>query len=215
MNSKIFALSALLSVAGCRSAVNGNLPPVPSNPNLPYTALTARQAALFGAYPGVDSGNAGTFWANTLNLSQRVEFAGGSRVVIAAETARGWQAIMAIAKINGSEPNAGSADQFNTEVVWSKDAATHFKELPDWSEHIALLHPGQYGYQENRDGNPFLGMVVLFNQNPTDPNKVDGQFHIDFRSVFGHYEAENGDIGNQDNYRRYKRWYGPIGAFEP
>jgi hypothetical protein len=215
MKSKVFALSVLLCVAGCRLAVNGNPPPAPSNPNLPYAALTAPQAALFGAYPNVGSVNAETFWANTLNLSQRVEFAGGSRAVIAAEAARGWQDIMAITKIYGSDPNTASADQFNTEVIWSKDAAAHFKGLPNWSEHLALLHPGQYGYQENRDGNPFWGIVVLFNKDPVDPNKVDGQFHIDFRSLFGHYEPENGDIGNKDNYQRYKSWYKSIGAFEP
>jgi predicted HicB family RNase H-like nuclease len=215
MSSNILALSALLGVAGCRLPVAGNLPPVPSNPILPYTALIAPQTALFAAYPGVASGNAESFWASTLNLSQRVEFAGASRAVIAAETAHGWQDILAVTKIDGSDPNATSEDQFNTSVVWSKDAAAHFRELPGWSEHLALLHPGQYGYQENRDGNPFWGIVVLFNQAPTDPNKVDGQFHIDFRSAFGHYEPENGDIGNKDNYQRYKIWYGPIGAFEP
>jgi hypothetical protein len=212
----ILALSLLFSAAGCRSALLGNLPPVPSNPALPYTALDPRQAGLFGAYPGVAAGSAAAFWTSSLNLSQRVEFAGGSRAVMAAEAARGWQDILAVTKISGSDPNDPSADQFNIEVVWSKDAAAHFKALPHWSDHIALLHPGQYGYQENRDENPFWGIVVLFNQDPADPNKVDGQFHIDFRSLFGHYEPENGDIENQDNYQRYKSWYGgPIGPFEP
>jgi hypothetical protein len=152
---------------------------------------------------------------NSLDLSQRVEYAGGTRVVAKIETDHGWQAIMSVTKIHGSEPSAPSAAQFNTEVVWQKDAASHFKELPNWSEHIALLHPGQYGYQENRDGNPFLGMVVLFDQNPADASKVAGQYHIGFREFFGHYEAENGDIGNKDNYQTYKRWYGQIGTFEP
>jgi len=215
MYSKVFALSLIVSAAGCRIAVNNSLPLLPSNPVLPYAALSPLQAALFGAYPDLRSGDAGTFWANTLDLSQRVEFAGGSRAVMSAEAARGWQDILAVTKINGSDPNDPSADQFNTEVIWSKDAAAHFEKLPNWSQHIALLHPGQYGYQENRDGNPFWGIVVLFNQNPADPNKVDGQFHIDFRSLFGHYEAENGDIGNKDNYQRYRTWYGQIGAFEP
>jgi hypothetical protein len=214
-SSKIFALSALLCVVGCRLVLKVDLPPAASNPNLPYAALTARQAALFDAYPGVAAGNPEASWTNALDLSQRVEFAGGSRAVMAAEAARGWQDILALVKINGSDPHAASADQFNTEVLWSKDAAGHFKQLPDWSEHLALLHPGQFGYQENRDGNPFWGIVVLFDENPADPNKVDGQFHIDFRSLFGHYEAENGDIGNKDNYQRYKIWYGRIGAFEP
>jgi hypothetical protein len=215
MHSKILALSMLLCLAGCRKLVVGNLPPLPTNPNLPYAALTAPQAALFGAYAASASGNPEALWTGALDLSQRVEFAGGSRAVMEAEASHGWRDILAIAKIYGSDPAASSADQFNTQVIWSKDAPAHFRSLPDWCEHLALLHPGQYGYQENRDGNPFWGIVVLFDENPADPNKVTGQFHIDFRSLFGHYEPENGDIGNKDNYQRYRSWYGTIGTFEP
>src|ERR1035441_2774421 len=129
MNSKIFALSALLSVAGCRSAVNGNLPPVPFESQSPV-----HSAHCAAGRPVRSISRRGLRQRRDL-LGQYLEPVAARgvcrwlRVVIATETARGWQAIMAIAKINGSEPNAGSADQFNTEVVWSKDAATHFKEL--------------------------------------------------------------------------------------
>ena len=216
MRLKIVALSTLLGAAGCRVVpLPGELPLPPSNPILPYAELTPAQSALFAAYPDVTAANAEAFWTSTLNLSQRVEFAGASRAVMAAEAAHGWQDILAVTKISGSDPDTSSADQFNTEVVWSKDAAAHFKSLPNWCEHIALLHPGEFGYQEDRDGNPFWGIVVLFDKDPADPTKVAGQFHIDFRSAFGHYEAENGDIGNRDNYQRYRLWYGPIGTYEP
>jgi len=218
INSKTLAFLALLSIVSCSSIHhtppdNGTAPP--ASPNLPFSVLDTRQTALFEKYPGVQPQNAPAFWANTLDQSQRVEYAGGTRVVVKVETDHRWQAIEAVAGIHGNEPNASSAEQFNTAVIWAKDAASHFSELPNWSMHWALLHPGQYGYQENRDGNPFLGMVVLFNEHPADPAKVDGQFHIDFRSFFGHYEAENGDIGDKDNYQLYKRWYGPIPGFEP
>jgi hypothetical protein len=141
-----------------------------------------------------------------------VEFAGGTKALMKAEAHHRWQDIVSITTIYGSDPNDPSADQFNTQVIWSKDAAAHFKSLPGWTEHLALLHPGQYGYQENRDGNPFWGIVVLFDE---DRSKSDGQFHIDFRSLFEHYEAVNGDIGNKENYERYRTWYGTIGTFEP
>ena len=206
-------LLALASVGCIHHIHTAKIPP--PNPNLPYTTLDARQVALFEKYPGVESPSAATFWDSSLDLSQRVEYAGGTRVVIQIENGDKWQAIVAVTKIHGCEPNADSAAQFNTEVIWQKDASPHFRDLPNWTDHIALLHPGQYGYQENRDDNPFLGMVVLFDSDPQNPGQVGGQFHIGFRSWFGHYEAENGDIGNSDNYQLYKRWYGPIGAFEP
>jgi len=170
---------------------------------------------LFLAYPGVDATNAKNVWKSILNVSQRVEFAGGVQAIEEIEQTNKWQAILSVAKIHGSEPDAPSEQQFNNEVVWNKDADAHFQSLPCWSVHIALLHPGQHGYQENRDGDPFLGIVVLFDDSPADPNKPGGQFHIGFRSFFSHYFPENGDIGNSDNYARYQKWYGYIDSFVP
>jgi hypothetical protein len=216
MNSKTLALSAVLCTASCMLHLPGAGGPVPPpNPDVPYAELNARQLEMFQAYPGVTASTAPAFWLSSLNLSQRVEYAGGTRVVVNLEAAHHWRALLAVTGINGDAPATSSADQFNNAVVWNKDAAKHFSKLPGWSAHLALLHPGQYGYQENRDDNPFWGVVVLFDENPSDPNKVAGQFHIDFRSLFGHYEAENGDIGNAENYERYKLWYGPLGSFEP
>jgi hypothetical protein len=151
----------------------------------------------------------------SLSLSQRVEFAGAIQAIQQTEKAHGWQALETVTKIHGSDPSAPSEQQFNNEVVWNQDAPSHFEKLPCWSEHIALLHPGQFGYQENRDGDPFLGLVVLFDEDPANPTRPSGQFHIGFRSFFGHYEAVNGDIGNSDNYKLYERWYGYIDSFLP
>ncbi|HYW44593.1 MAG TPA: hypothetical protein VE959_17160 [Bryobacteraceae bacterium] len=215
MNSKTLAFLALLLSAVSCSRICHTPPASPTSLNLPFSVLDTRQAGLFERYPNVQPADAAIFWANSLDQSQRVEYAGGTRVVIKVETDHKWQAVGAVTAIHGNEPDASSAQQFNTQVVWSKDAASHFRKLRHWSEHWALLHPGQYGYQENRDGNPFLGMVVLFNESPKDPDNVDGQFHIGFRSLFGHYEAENGDIGDKSNYQLYKCWYGPIPGFEP
>lgn len=191
--------------------------PLPAKPvqDVSYDVLDARQQSLFMTYPGVNATNARDAWTKTLNLSQRVEFAGGLQAIEKIEQANKWQVIATVTKIHGSEPSAPSEQQFNNEVVWNKDAETHFEGLPCWSEHIALLHPGQHGYQENRDENPFLGMVVLFDDAPHDPNRPGGQLHIDFRSFFSHYFPENGDIGNSENYVLYKKWYGYIDSFVP
>jgi hypothetical protein len=214
--SKTLPFLLLLFTVSCVSHICLAPPTgVPTSSNLPYTVLDTRQAALFAAYPGVQAAGAATFWANSLNQSERVEYAGGTRVVIKIENDHKWQAIGSVCAIHGEDPTLSSADQFNTEVVWDQDAAAHFSKLKHWSEHFAILHPGQHGYQENRNGNPFLGMVVLFDDNPKDPAHVGGQFHIGFRSFFGHYEAVNGDIGDKSNYQLYKCWYGPIPGFEP
>lgn len=195
----------------------GSAPPSPVHRvhDIAYSALDSRQQGLFLGYPSVTASNASAYWLKPINLSQRVEFAGGIQAMEQVEKAGKLQTVGTVTNIRGSEPSSTSEDQFNNEVVWDKDAPVRISKLPDWSEHIALLHPGQYGYQENRDGNPFLGLVVLFDQNLANPMQPTGQFHIGFRSWFGHYEAENGDIGNADNYKLYATWYGYIGSFVP
>jgi hypothetical protein len=217
MHKVTFLGLLLLTVSARCCHRSGHVPPPPANPvqDIFYNVLDSRQKGLLLAYPGVNAANAQTFWTNSLDLSQRVEFAGGVYAIEKIENAHKWKAIISVTNIHGSDPNAPSEQQFNNEVVWDKDAATHFEKLPCWSEHIALLHPGQYGYQENRDGNPFLGIVVLFDEKPANPNQPGGQFHIGFRSWFGHYEPENGDIGNTENYQLYERWYGLIDSFVP
>lgn len=214
--SQALVLSGVLCMVSCTLHLPGTGGPVPpSNPVVPYSDLNPRQIDLFQTYPGVTASSAPAFWSGSLNLSQRIEFAGGTRVLVNLETAHHWRALLGVTGVFGDDPAASSANQFNNQVVWAKDAAAHFSNLRGWSPHLALLHPGQYGYQENRDDNPFWGVVVLFDENPSDPDKVCGQFHIDFRSLFGHYEPENGDIGNAENYKRYRAWYGPLANFEP
>jgi hypothetical protein len=216
-NSVVLAALFLISVLkGCQSGTKPTPPPATLVHDIAYPTLDARQQGLFLTYPSVTASNAAAYWMNPLNLSQRVEFAGGLQALeLKVETAGKLNAVTAVTSIHGSEPSAASADQFHNEVIWDKDAASRIRSLPNWSEHVALLHPGQYGYQENRDGNPFLGLVVLFDENPANPMQPAGQFHIGFRSLFGHYEAENGDIGNPDNYKLYTTWYGSIGSFVP
>ena len=209
--------AGLFFIAALKSC-NPAAPKPPQTPvhDVAYDTLDSRQKSLFQTYPNVTAANASAYWMSPLNLSQRVEFAGGTQAVeLEVEKAAGLQAVTAVTGIHGSEPNAPSQDQFNTDVIWDKDTPERVKNLPHWSEHIALLHPGQHGYQENRDGNPFLGLVVLFDENSANPTQTSGQFHIDFRSLFGHYEPENGDIGNPDNYKLFTSWYGNIDSFEP
>lgn len=204
-----------ISLRCCHKA--GHVPPPPAHPvaDIAYDVLDARERGLLLTVPTVTPANVQDYWAGTLNASQRVEFAAGINAVEEIENARHWQAIYAVTGISGKDPSASSEQQFNNQVLWEKHAAQHFERLPCWGVHIALLHPGQYGYQENRDGNPFLGMVVLFDEDPKDPNHPGGQFHIGFRSWLAHYEAENGDIGNPENYQLYGRWYGFFDSFMP
>lgn len=215
MTSKTLVFLSLLSATGCfrHTPVAGG-PALPPDPNVEYSMLTPRQAALFQAYPGVTAQTASAFWEDSLNLSQRIEYAGVTRALLEVETAHQLRALLGVTAIHGDEPGS-SASQYNNQVVWSRDAAARFSKLRGWSAHIALLHPGQYGYQENRDGNPFWGMVVLFDEKPENPDRPTGQVHIDFRSAFEHYQPVNGDIGNQENYQRYSAWYGPLANFQP
>jgi hypothetical protein len=99
------------------------------------------------------------------------------------------------------------------EVFWTP-ATLGVKDLDGWGDHIAVLHNHQFGYQENRDGSPFLGLVVLFDDKHS-PDKIHGQFHIGFRSWFAHYDRVNGNIGDYFNYECYCEWYGSFDAFNP
>jgi len=164
----------------CQPATKPPSPPAAPVHDIAYSTLDSRQQALFFTYPSVSATNGSVYGTNPLNLSRRVEFAGGIQALeLAAEKATNLHTVTAVAAIHGSEPRAASEDQFNNEVVWDKDAAAQIRNLRHWSEHIALLHPGQYGYQENRDGNPFLGLVDLFDENPANPCSRAGSFTSD------------------------------------
>jgi hypothetical protein len=178
--------------------------------NIAYSKLSDCQHMRFQTLPGPQQG--AKAWESSLDDSQRLEYAGGtqalSTVNILFPICKALGELSTVKAIFGGRPNQPSADQFNVQAGWLTDAGNKFKSLPNWSEHISWLHPGQYGYQENRDGSPFLGLITLFNQNQADV----GQFHIDFRT-WRHYGADNGNVAK--NYKTYCRWYGEINGYLP
>jgi hypothetical protein len=191
-------------LAGILSAAKAQLP------NVAYNKLSDCQHARFETLTGSPPGQ--KTWESVLDDSQRLQYAGGTQALntvdIQFPICKGLGELSTVKAIFGSRPNQPSADQFNIQTGWMKDADGKFKSVQNWSGHISWLHPGQYGYQENRDGSPFLGIIVLFNQNQADV----GQFHIDFRT-FRHYGADNGNIGK--NFKTYCRWYGEINGYLP
>ncbi len=180
--------------------------------NIPYEKLSACQEKKFETFhtgalvPGSQT------W-KSIDDSRRLEYFGGTQalntVEIATRPCMGLEQLSSIQEIHALEPDAASAEQFNLVVNWLPGGDKAFGSANGWSGHLAWLHPGQYGYQENREGNTFLGLVVLFNK---DEPKV-GQFHIGFRSGLSHYFADNGNI--EKNYKRYRKWYGEIEGYLP
>lgn len=180
--------------------------------SIPYSALSHCQDQKFQTlHTGIVSSGPQTWLA--LDDSQRLEYAGGSQALtttaIPPPPCKGLDQSRSLNAIWGARPNQSSADQFHIELDWIPKASDVFKSLPGWHKHISWLHPHQYGFGENRGGNPFLGLVVLFDKN--DPGV--GQFHIGFRSLFSHYFANNGNI--EKNYKRYCKWYGSINGYAP
>src|SRR5882762_6560331 len=177
---------------------------------IPFSDLASDQQSLFKTYrPAEDPRKV---WDELQDLSKQVEFAAGTR---ALEQACGLpKCVDSLKDIHGDLGNSSlSVNQFNVEVNWTQ-AALSLEQLPGWSDHLAVLHQNQFGYEENRDGNPFLGLVVLFDEkHPLD--KIPGQFHIGFRSWFAHYNRVNGNIGDYFNYECYCEWYGQFDGFKP
>jgi hypothetical protein len=200
------ALAVLLTLTGILSAASAQ------SLNIAYDKLSDCQHTRFATLtlPGFSPGQ--KTWDSALDDSQRLEYAGGTQALntvdIQFPICKGLGELFTVKAILGSRPNQPSADQFNIQVAWLKDADKNFKSVQNWSGHISWLHPGQFGYQENRDGFPTLGIVVLFNKNQADV----GQFHVGFRT-FGHYGADNGNVGK--NYKTYCRWYGEINGYLP
>ncbi len=147
-----------------------------------------------------------------LTFSQRLEFAGATQGLANwCEKPTCQPGLEPVEKVNaihgqGEDKTSPSADQFYLAVNWTEGSEQVFKSTPDWSVHWAVLHDGMHGYSENRNGDPFLGIVALFDQ--TEPV---GQYHIGFRSIFDHYVAANADISQ--NYALYCEWYGAIKGF--
>lgn len=178
-----------------------------------YTKLSTKQQSLFQSFAACSPVTCPLAWQG-LTSSEQLEFAGGtqglSTVQLQIQPETGLDTIDSVLKIHGSEPSQPSAKQFNIETKWKAGAADQFKGLDSWSDHIAIFHPGQYGYQQNEDGNPFLGLVVLFDD---APGSQKGQFHIDFRSWFAHFCPDNGNVAA--NYDEYVGWYGSIAGYSP
>jgi hypothetical protein len=178
-----------------------------------YAKLSAQQQALFQSFSGCSSSACPGEWQK-LNSTEQLEFAGGTQalqiVQLQPTSLNGLDAVESVLHIHGSEPSQPSEKQFNVETNWKSGAPNQFEDAPGWSPHIAVFHPGQYGYQENREGNPFLGLVVLFDKHP---DVQSGQLHIDFRSWFAHFCSDNGNIAA--NYKKYAQWYGPLQGYSP
>ena len=178
-----------------------------------YGKLSARQQSLFQAFSGCSSSTCPQEWQK-LTSSEQLEFAGGTQALATVQLqptpTNGLDVVDGVWKVHGSEPSQPSQNQFNVETKWQLSAPNQFKHATGWSKHIAILHKGQYGYQENRDGDPFLGLVVLFDKKPSPRT---GQFHIDFRSWFAHYCPDNGNIAV--NYDEYVEWYGKLPGYSP
>jgi len=183
---------------------------ITSAQEIPFSQLNKCQSDIFGTLPTRPPAPPPTLWSS-LDDSQRLEYAGGTQALSKAPVppppCAGLSQIPSVSTIWGSRPDLPSAEQFHLDVGWSTGARDAFKNLPGWGTHIALLHPGQFGFQENRDGNPFLGLVLLFDSE----NSEHGQFHIGFRSFFSHYRPDNGNIAK--NYKKYCAWYGQIDGY--
>jgi len=177
-----------------------------------YNALNTQQQTLFMKYGQTHS----TKWTD-LNCSEQLEFAGATQAIgnwwkfepMSPSPQPGLEQVIAVDEVHGEAANAPSEAQFNLEVTWKPRADTVFGNAWKWSGHLAWLHPGQYGYQQNRNGNPFLGLVVLFDET----NHSKGQFHVGLRSFFGHFSPDNGDIAK--HYTAYCKWYGSIPGYKP
>lgn len=166
--------------------------------------------ALASAYFSNHSGN----W-DSLNASEQLEFAGATQALDSwprftpgmPTSQPGLNELVVVDAIHGAIRNAPSQDQFNLEVEWTPQAKRAFASASGWGTHQSQLHPGMHGYQQNKDGDPFLGIVVLF----SDGDIIKGQFHIGFRTVFGHYFPNNGNIAA--NYGKYCDWFGNIEGY--
>jgi len=200
----MFVRNMIAGIVVCLGMMAGTLSGQ-QQPNIDYGALKPCQTQRFLA-----TGQSG--W-NSLEDSQRLQFAGGTQslntITVASSPCKALTEISGSRAIFGSIPDTASAAQFHIEVKWTPDAEQVFASIKGWQPHLAWLHPGQHGFQENRSGNPFLGIVVLFD----DDDKTGGQFHIGFRSLFWHYFADNGNIAK--NYRKYCQWYGQIDGYAP
>lgn len=155
-----------------------------------------------------------------VEYTKQLEFAGATQALsnwcvndrdcssLAASDQRpGLDQVSKVTSVFGQDPSQASACQFNVKVTWNGGADQRFVNGYDWSYHPPWFHPGEFGYDQNKDGDSFLGLVVLFDEK----EKTPGQFHIGFQSLFSHLVPENSNI--EQNYALYCRWYGQIKNF--
>jgi hypothetical protein len=154
--------------------------------------------------------------------SQQLQYAGGTQALanwcaldprckasLTAHLEPGLEQVNTVQIVNSTVQNAQSADEYNIEVFWQPGADKCFENAFGWGTHMAQLHKGMYGYDQNKWNDSFLGLVVLFDRN--DSKK--GQFHIGFGDGVDHYSAgANSNI--EQNYRDYCGWYGTIKGFK-
>ena len=112
----------------------------------------------------------------------------------------GAEQLAAINKIHGKIAHASSESQYNLEVKWVAGAEEAFRNAWGWTPHVSSLHAGMHGYQQEKNGDPFLGIVVLFK----DDDSSQGQFHVGFMDLWWHFLADNGNV--EENYFDYCHW---------
>lgn len=184
----------------------------PQKAAVDYAKLNTQQQSLFSAYRQAHNRN----W-DDLNSSEQVEFAGATQAIGdwwkfepgIPLPQPGLERTVAINEVHGKIPNAKSEDQFNLEVTWTAQSDHAFRNASNWSVHIPVFHSGQHGYQQNKNGDPFLGLVVLFGND----DQTKGQFHVGMRGFPGHFFPDNGNVAK--NYQKYSDWYGPIDGYDP
>jgi hypothetical protein len=186
---------------------NNSGPPLPK---MAYSGLLAPQGKLASAgdWGGWNSSEQLEFLAGTQALLNWCELESACKADRAAHEP-GLEQVAAISKVHGAIANMPSDKQYNIEVAWQPGADKCFEHARGWGIHLAQLHPGMYGYDQNKMNDSLLGLVVLFKQN--DSKK--GQFHIGFADIPDHYSAEeNSNI--QKNYGDYCLWYGEIRPYQ-
>lgn len=189
-------------------------PPVPSKITVDFSQLSPESKTLFSTCCGAQDVKK---WSD-LGDTQQLEYAGVTQALQnwakfepdAGSPKPGLETLSGVDVVCGSIEEAPSADQFNLHVKWEPGAEKKFGDA-QWGTHIPWLHPGMHGYQQNVDGDPFLGLVVLFPDKDDPERENDGQVHIDFRDFPGHYFPANGDLSQ--NYSYYCDWYGKLEAY--
>jgi hypothetical protein len=199
--SVAYATSLLLLLSAAR---------FPQTHTVEYSKLNSKQQTLASGYLSA----ANKQWGD-LHPSEQVEFAGATQGIgtwwqfepEAQPPQPGLEQVTAVAVIRGDVPGAPSPKQFNLQVSWNQQSENAFAHGWAWGKHASQLHPGYHGYNQNKAGDPFLGIVTLF----CDHDASKGQIHIDLRDTFGHYLPDNANIAK--NYREYCAWYGKIDGY--